>query len=176
MSIAREARLMLRAHRFGLLCTLSNKFAGHPFGSITPYMVDHDGSLLALISVLAEHTRNIGNAQRVSLITHDQLDHDIQAQGRVTVMGDARLEPDLEYAGLRYLRYFPEAENYLALQDFSFFRMRLAAIRYIAGFGKIHWINIENYTVACAEQFARREASLLEELNAKCQTTVRRLL
>jgi putative heme iron utilization protein len=42
---ARAARLLLRAHRYGALGTLSQKFDGHPFGSITPYLTDHDGSL-----------------------------------------------------------------------------------------------------------------------------------
>ena len=45
MSNAREARQMLRAHRYGVLSTLSKKFDGYPFGSIIPYLVDHDGSL-----------------------------------------------------------------------------------------------------------------------------------
>jgi putative heme iron utilization protein len=54
MSNARTARQMLRSHRYGALCTLSKKFNGHPFGSIVPYLVDHDGSLLILISSLAE--------------------------------------------------------------------------------------------------------------------------
>ncbi len=49
----RAARQLLRAHRYGALSTLSKKFDGHPFGSITPYMVDHDGNLIILISALA---------------------------------------------------------------------------------------------------------------------------
>jgi putative heme iron utilization protein len=67
MNNAREARQLLRAHRYGALCTLSKKIDGHPFGSITPYLVDHDGSLLILISTLAEHTKNIQHDPRVSL-------------------------------------------------------------------------------------------------------------
>ena len=143
--IAHEARRMLRAHRYGALGTLSKKFDGYPFGSITPYLVDHDGSLLILISTLAEHTKNIRHDPRVSLITHDQRDPHIQTQGRVTVVGNARLEPNREQAGLRYLRYFPEAQTYFAMHDFSFYRIRPVAIRYIGGFGKIHWVNMENY-------------------------------
>ena len=82
---------MLRAHRYGALCTLSKKFDGHPFGSITPYLVDHDGSLLVLISTLAEHTKNIQHDPRVSLITHNQNDSNIQTQGRVTLVGTAEI-------------------------------------------------------------------------------------
>lgn len=147
MNNAHTARQMLRAHRYGVLSTLSKKFDGYPFGSITPYLVDHDGSLLILISTLAEHTRNIQHDPRVSLITHDQRDPHIQTQGRVTVVGDALHEPDRERAGARYLRYFPEARTYFAMLDFAFYRIRPKAIRYIGGFGKINWVNMENYGV-----------------------------
>ncbi len=147
MNIAREARQMLRAHRYGALCTLSKKFDGHPFGSITPYLVDHDGSLLILISTLAEHTRNIHDDPRVSLITHNQDAPQIQAQGRVTVVGKANPIAGREQAGKRYLRYFPEARAYFEMHDFSFYRIEPIAVRFIGGFGKIHWSNAEDYAV-----------------------------
>jgi putative heme iron utilization protein len=176
MSNAREARLMLRAHRYGALSTLSKKFDGYPFGSITPYLVDHDGSLLILVSTLAEHTKNIGHDPRVSLITHDQRDPRIQIQGRVTVVGKAQPEPNREQAGLRYLRHFPEARTYFGMHDFSFYRIRPVAIRYIGGFGKIHWVDMENYAVAQAEIFAQREEALLAEMNAQQRDVLRQLL
>jgi putative heme iron utilization protein len=165
--IAHEARRLLRGHRYGALCTLSKKLDGYPFGSITPYLVDHDGSLLIFVSTLAEHTRNILEDPRVSLITHDQRDPQIQSQGRVTVIGKAMPEPDRNQAGLRYLRYFPESKSYFSMHDFSFYRIRPMAIRYIGGFGKIHWIDMENYAVTQAEKFAAREDILLAELNTK---------
>jgi len=174
--IAHEARRMLRGHRYGALCTLSKKFDGYPFGSITPYLVDHDGSLLILVSTLAEHTKNIRHDPRVSLITHDQHDPHIQTQGRVTVTGNAEPEPDRDQAGLRYLRYFPEAKTYFSMHDFYFYRIRPLAIRYIGGFGKIHWIDMENYAVAQAQTFAQREELLLAEMNARQQDLMQQLL
>jgi hypothetical protein len=174
--IAHEARRMLRAHRYGALGTLSKKFDGYPFGSITPYLVDHDGSLLILISTLAEHTKNIGHDPRVSLITHDQCDPHIQTQGRVTVVGNAQLEPNHQQAGQRYLRYFPEAQTYFEMHDFSFYRIRPVAIRYIGGFGKIHWVNMENYAVTQAKIFAQREEALLAEMNARQRDVLRQQL
>jgi putative heme iron utilization protein len=163
---AREARQLLRSHRYGALCTLSKKFDGHPFGSITPYLVDHDGSLLILISTLAEHTKNIINDPRVSLITHNQDDPHIQTQGRVTVLGTASLVEDRASAGRRYLRYFPEAQTYFAMHDFSFYRIVPQAIRFIGGFGNIHWVKMENYIVQPYPLIAE-EDSLLDELNAQ---------
>ncbi len=172
MNNAREARLMLRAHRYGVLSTHSKKFDGYPFGSITPYLVDHDGSLLILISTLAEHTKNILNDPRVSIITHDQRHPHIQTQGRVTVLANAELEPDREQAGLRYLRYFPEATSYFAMHDFSFYRIRPMAIRYIGGFGRIHWVDMENYAAQrCA--LIDEESGVIAHMNSDHQDTMR---
>ncbi len=174
--IAHEARRMLRGHRYSALCTLSKKFDGYPFGSITPYLMDHDGSLLILVSTLAEHTKNIRHDPRVSLITHDQRDPHIQSQGRVTVIGRASIEPDTAPSGLRYLRHFPEAHSYFSMHDFSFYRIRPIAIRYIGGFGKIHWIDMGNYAVLHAEAFARREESLLDEINSFHQDVLQQMV
>lgn len=172
MSTAREARQMLRAHRYGALCTLSHKFDGHPFGSITPYLVDHDGSLLMLISTLAEHTRNIQHDPRVSLITHNQNDPHIQTQGRVTVVGEASLVAEREQTGKRYLRYFPEAQTYLEMHDFSFYRIAPIAIRHIGGFGKIHWVKAENYAVS-PYSLIEQEEDVIAHMNADHKDTMR---
>jgi putative heme iron utilization protein len=172
MNNTHEARRMLRAHRYGVLSTLSKRFDGYPFGSITPYLADHDGSLLILISTLAEHTKNILHDPRVSLITHDQRDPHIQTQGRVTVVGNAAPEPDREQAGLRYLRYFPEAQTYFAMHDFSFYRIRPVAIRYIGGFGRIHWVDMENYAVQ-PYPLIEQESGVVAHMNSDHQDALR---
>jgi hypothetical protein len=164
-SSASAARQLLRAHRYGALCTLSKKFDGHPFGSIAPYLVDHDGSLLILISTLAEHTKNIQHDPRVSLITHNQEDPHIQTQGRITVVGEAVPVAERELAGKRYLRYFPEAQTYFAMHDFSFYRIVPRALRYIGGFGDIHWVKAENYLVPL-HPLATEEDALLDKVNS----------
>ncbi len=174
-SNARTARQMLRAHRYGALSTLSKKFDGHPFGSITPYMVDHDGSLLILISGLAEHTKNILNDSRVSLITHDQNDPHIQTQGRVTLVGNAAFEPERERCGKRYLRYFPEAQTYFDMADFNFFRIVPFAIRYIGGFGDIHWVKADNYRLP-SYPLISEETALMSEIDVGQRNALARSL
>lgn len=171
----RTARQLLRAHRYGALGTLSKKFDGHPFTSITPYLVDHDGSLLILISGLAEHTKNILNDSRVSLITHNQNDPHIQTQGRVTVVGHAVFQPDRERCGKRYLRYFPEAQTYFAMADFNFYRITPLAIRYIGGFGDIHWVKTENYLVP-RHALMEEEEALLADLNSQTEGSAKQWL
>ncbi len=167
MNNAQEARALLRAHRYGVLSTLSKKFDGFPFGSITPYLVQHDGSLLILISTLAEHTKNIQADGRVSLICHNQRDPHIQAQGRVTLLGLAELQADKAQAGERYLRFFPEAEQYFQMHDFQFYRITPQAIRYIGGFGRIHWVQMANYAVVDAAEQAAQEAAQLAAWNTR---------
>ena len=176
MSSAREARQLLRAHRYGALCTQSKKFDGYPFASITPYLVDHDGSLIIFISSLAEHTKNIQHDPRVSLITHNQNAPHIQTQGRVTVVGNANFIADRELTGIRYLRHFPEAQPYLEMQDFSFYRIVPIAIRYIGGFGKIHWADLTKYTPKTVGAYVEQESQLLATLNTQQQNSLRLLL
>ncbi len=173
MNEAREARQLLRAHRYGVLSTLSRKFSGHPFGSIAPYLVEQDGSLLILISTLAEHTRNIQHDARVSLIAHQQNNPDIQAQGRVTLLGSAHALPDKAHAGVRYLRYFPEAAGYFSTHDFSFYRIAPLALRYIGGFGKIHWVKAEDYLIA-PYPLIEQEEDVLAHMNADHGDSLRR--
>ncbi len=167
-----EARQMLRTHRYGVLCTLSKKFDGFPFGSITPYLADHDGSLIILISSLAEHTKNISHDARVSLITHDQRDSHIQTQGRVTVLGNAQIINNRDAIGTRYLRYFPEAQSYFQMHDFSFYRIRPIAIRFIGGFGNIHWVDMGQYSVP-PYPLIEQEAGIIDHMNADHQDTMR---
>lgn len=162
MNNASEARCLLRAHRYGALSTISKKLAGAPFGSIAPYVVDHDGSLIIQISDMAEHTKNIAHDMRVSLITHNQNDSRIQMQGRVTFVGNAHRLAEPQHA--RYLRHFPEAADLLQL-DFAFYRIEPVAIRYIGGIGRIHWVKPENYRVAQAVLFAAQETNLIPLLN-----------
>jgi putative heme iron utilization protein len=172
MGHAREARQLLRSQRYGVLCTLSKKFDGHPFGSITPFLVEHDGSLLILISTLAEHTRNIQHDARVSLIAHDQSNTDILAQGRVTLLGTAHEVTDKIQAGARYLRYFPEAAAYFSMHDFSFYRIAPQALRYIGGFGNIHWIRAKDY-VAAPYPLIEQESDVLAHMNADHSDSLR---
>ncbi|HQU15690.1 MAG: hypothetical protein B7Z66_03055 [Chromatiales bacterium 21-64-14] len=139
--IAGTARTLLRSRLNGVLSTLSVEMGGWPFGSLAPYVLDHQGTPHVLISQLAEHTRNLLADPRVSLLAR-AVSHggDAQAVGRVTVL--ARAEPAAvgETFRRRFIRYLPEAQQYLGMGDFSFYRLNVERVRYIGGFGAIHWI------------------------------------
>ncbi len=179
MSLALEARQFLRSTRSGILSTFSTKFPGYPFGSVAPFVLDHSGQPIILISSIAEHTRNILANPKVSLLVFAG-DEDLQASARLTLIGEANMI-DKEDANLRtrYLRYLPQAASYFDTHDFKFYRIEIAQARYIAGFGKMGWVSGDELsgnelpaeTISGAEliadsQLASQETAIIEHMNA----------
>jgi hypothetical protein len=161
-----EARKFLRATRSAVLSTQSARFAGYPFGSIAPFVLDHAGNPLILISTIAEHTRNIQKDPHVSLIAFDPAAADLQAAGRLTLLGTAEaVDAGDTAARQRYLRYFPQAQQYFAMHDFIFHRIRVEQARFIGGFGNIHWIAADDLRPP-ANQLAEQEGAILDHMNA----------
>lgn len=142
------ARDLLRSRLYGVLSTLSVEMRGWPFGSLAPYVMDHEGTPYVLISRLAEHTRNLDADARVSLLARAlPKGRDAQAVGRVTVLARAARTQVAEPFRARFIRYLPEAEGYLGLGDFAFYRLAVERVRYIGGFGAIHWIEPEDFLI-----------------------------
>lgn len=165
MNAAAEARQFLSSTHSGVLSTISARLGGYPFGSIAPFVLDHDGNPLILISTIAEHTKNIQADARVSLIAFDPATADMQAGARLTVIGKAIQTDKDERLRARYLRYFPQAEGYFGMHDFLFHRIEMEQARFIGGFGKIHWIAGDELR-APPHRLATEEAAILDHMNA----------
>ncbi len=165
MSRGSEARRHLASRRAGVLSTLSQRHSGHPFGSLVPYVLDHDARPVILVSRLAEHTKNMGADHRVSLLVHDEAP-DPQAGARVTLLGNAAPLVASSPAAARYQRFFHDSKKLLALGDFSFFAITPLAVRFIGGFGSIHWISAAEYA-APANSLAQAEPDILAHMNAE---------
>jgi len=166
MSAALEARKFLRTTRSGVLSTHSARFEGYPFGSIAPFVLDHEGNPLILISTIAEHTKNIQKDPHVSLIAFDPATPDAQAGARLTLLGEAVVTDKQDGAlRARYLRYFPMAEQYFDMHDFLFHRINIRQARYIGGFGNIHWIPGDELRPP-ANHLAQQENAILDHMNA----------
>lgn len=165
MSQAIEARRFLRSSHNAILSTHCVKFAGYPFGSVAPFVVDHSGQPLILISTLAEHTRNIMADCKASVLVFASSD-DLQANARLTLLGD--MEQTDKHDPLlraRYLRFFPEAEQYFSAHDFYFYRLHIKQARYIAGFGSMSWIAGEEFRSA-PSPLAALEPGILQHMNS----------
>jgi heme iron utilization protein len=174
MSLAVEAKQFLRSTQHGILSTISNKFVGYPFGSVTLFILGQDGQPIVLISTIAEHTKNIIANPKVSLLVFAKGD-DLQANARLTLIGEAEnIGKDDADLMARYCRYFQESTGYLAMHDFQFYRINITQARYIAGFGKMSWMAGEEIVDInqSINTIAKLETSMIEHMNADHQDSM----
>lgn len=142
--IALEAKHLCRKHHSGVLSTHSSSVSGYPFGSVTPFLLTPEGDPIIYISDLAQHTHNIKQNSKVSLIVYDTQAEDSQASGRVTILGDAEICDD-EVLQEQYRNLFQQSKDYQKTHDFNFYRINTVKVRFIGGFGKIYWLHKEQW-------------------------------
>ena len=163
MSLGRDARDFLRAHRVGVLAAHSKSVPGHPFASVLPFVPDHAGRPVILISGLAEHTKSLLADPRASLIVHDFSAEDQQGP-RLTVVGEAVRFHD-EGMARRFVRYLPESARFLGFGDFGFWRLEPRQALFVRGFGRIDWIAAPEL-VAPEGRIAAAEDGIVAHMNA----------
>lgn len=148
---AQKARELVERRGFGLLTTISERLPGYPFGSVAPYALDAKGRPLFLISTLAVHTQNLLAAPKASLLVYEpQAEADPLTAARMNVMGEVRQVPESDAAEARrlYLERHPEAGQYIDFGDFALYRMEIADVYYIGGFGEMGWVSHNEYSAA----------------------------
>jgi putative heme iron utilization protein len=157
-----DARRLVRKFTAGVLATQSSKFPGYPYASSLPFCTDQRGRVVVLISHLAEHTQNVELDVKTGFLV-SPLNHNLQEQARVCMIGDISPVNDAAVAA-RYVRFFPEARQYLQIGGFRFFRIEPRSLRYIAGFGSIHTISAESY-LAADYPIADAESEVIDHMN-----------
>lgn len=152
---------LLHCTSHAVLATNSTQMPGYPYATAVPLVVDEAQRPLLLISALAEHTRNLLADGRASLAVSEPGPANIQNAARLTLVGRFEpFQPPPETVA-RYLRYQPDAEQYLQL-DFMFFRMSIERTRYIGGVGRMGWLERADWQ-AVVQLAAADEAPLLTE-------------
>ncbi|MBT3583641.1 MAG: hypothetical protein HN509_01935 [Halobacteriovoraceae bacterium] len=136
---------------YGILSTHSLDCPGYPFGSLTPYALDGKNYPILLVSDLAQHTKNMIEDPKVSLTIAEESDDDKkQTLGRLTYLGTAQKieESDADFKEVSniYLSRFPESKSYFEAHNFFFYRLNFFRGRLIEGFGKICWIEKEDWS------------------------------
>ena len=162
---AKNARELLLKEYRGVLSTHSKVVPGFPFGSAVPYCLDDQGRPLILISRIAQHTHNLQQDAKCSLLVGERDAEDVQAAGRLTLLAEARQlteEGAVAAAAQRYYRYFPDSRNYHTAHDFDFWVLQPVRWRYIGGFGAIHWLQDVNLANPHAGE---SERGMLEHMN-----------
>lgn len=164
-SHAERARTLLASHRFGTLGTIALDPAGFPYGSHTTYAMEGPDPVF-LISRLAAHTQHLEADPRASLLVAEATEQNPLANGRVTLVGECRrVEGDSASAREAFLAVHPDASYYAGFSDFGFFRLRVAAVRYIGGFGRMSWVDLEAWRAATPDPLAPHAEGILAHMN-----------
>ena len=163
---AERARTLVARIPTGTLCTLALEPEGYPYGSFVTVAFDQ-GNPIFLISALAEHTRNLERDPRASLLVAESGAADPLANGRVTMLGPCtRVEGDGDSARAAFLAVHPTAAYYADFRDFGFWSLRVDAIRYIGGYGRMSWIAKDDWHAAEPDPLAPHAAGAIAHMNA----------
>lgn len=162
-----RARTLLESLTTGTLCTLAQEPVGFPYGSFVTYAAN-TGNPLFFISSLAEHTRNLKSDSRASLLVAESGGDDPLARARVTLVGHCRMviDPD-EHEAVKatYLGVHPNAAYYIEFADFAFWRLDVESIRYIGGYGRMSWVDLEDWRRAEPDPVAPHAVAILAHMN-----------
>jgi putative heme iron utilization protein len=138
-----KVRELLNSRSAGILCTHSQRMDGYPYGSLAPYAVDSSGSPVFFLSGLAVHTANLLANPKASLLVSG--DDEISGS-RVNLFGEVvQVEDDAGELRRIYLAAHPEAEQWIDFGDFAFYRMAIANIYWVGGFGEMGWVAASEY-------------------------------
>lgn len=168
-SDAELARTLIAAAPTAALSTIGE--GGFPFGSLVTHAVDAAGRPLLLLSDLAEHTRNLVADPRASLMAVQDGAGDPLALGRVTVVGEVSvLGGDERTATLTVYRdTHPDAfyADPSTIEDHGFriYRLDVASVRYVGGFGRMSWVDAAAYTAAEPDPLRPHAAGIVEHMN-----------
>jgi len=164
---AERARTLIHLGRVGSLSTMSRKHPGWPFGSVMPYALDVTGRPIFLISSMAMHTQNLLNDAKASLLVTQSEAPDPLGASRLTLMGEVMKLPPEDSPAVRkvYLARHENARYWVDYEDFGFYRMEVADVYYVGGFGVMGWVTAEEYLRADADPLAEAAPGILEHMN-----------
>jgi putative heme iron utilization protein len=169
-SHAERCRTLVASASRGALSTIAADPAGYPYGSVATYGLDDAGNPLFFVSLMAEHTQNAIRDPRASLLVTEPVPEgaDPLAGGRVTLMGLLSAVDDAARpaAQERYLAANPAAAYYIGFGDFAFYRLDVASIRYVGGYGRMSWVDAGRYAVAEPDPLAGAAAGIIAHMNA----------
>ena len=166
--LGREIRCLMRSLRSASLSTGLATVDGWPYGSMVTVAIDQGANPLLLMSDLSDHTRNLAEDSRASLLFVQPTRHRNPQRGaRVTVMGKIRKTNKLEHAA-RFLTIHPEAEMYAGFGDFNFYRMSVERAHWVGGFARAQWLGGKYVTPggAAVRAISESKAGIMEHMNS----------
>jgi len=163
---AERARTLVAGIPTGTLCTLALEPAGYPYGSFVTVAFEN-GDPVFLISRLAEHTKNLEQDPRASLLVAESGSADPLANGRVTLLGlCTRVDGEGGRARAAFLAAHPNAAYYADFRDFAFWTLHVSSVRYIGGYGRMSWVSQVEWQAAEPDPLGPAAAGMIAHMNA----------
>jgi heme oxygenase (biliverdin-IX-beta and delta-forming) len=159
---ADRARTLVDGQRTGTLATLTEE--GFPYGSYVTFGLD-DGAPVFLVSTMAAHTKNLEHSNKCSLLVNESVADDPLANGRVTLVGTCHKLAEPGQAREAFLAAHPQASYYADFKDFAFWRMDVSSVRYIGGYGRMSWVEVDAWSAGEVDPLAPSEAGIVEHMN-----------
>ena len=134
-------KLLRGADRAALATSLpSAAYQAWPYASLVLMAAATDGSPILFISDLSEHAKNIAADNRVSLLIDGTAGLKDPLTGpRVSILARA-VRADQPELKARFLARHAGAKIYAGFADFHVYRLEVTRAHFVAGFGRIHWI------------------------------------
>lgn len=175
-SLAERARTLAAVARIGSVATHSRKFTGFPFGSMMPFVIADRGRPVFFISSMAMHTQNLLQDERASLlITQPEASGDPLGAARLTLVGSASVTLAAEVCAL-YLSHHGNARHWQDYSDFAYYRMDVAGVYFIRGFGVMGWVPAEEYAAAPPDPLATFAHAIIQHMNTNHGDALRRIV
>lgn len=172
---AASIRGLARRLPYAALGTRMRGGDGEPYVSLVLVAVAHDSAPILLLSRLADHTKNVIEDARVSLLFDGTVGWQERLAGeRATLQGTIWRTEDRSLRE-RFLRRHPEARLYADFRDFAFYTVTITRAHLVAGFGRIHWVEGSDVLLDAAPfaSLADREADIVAHMNADHADAVR---
>jgi len=123
-----------------------------PETSMCPYAL-HQGYVILHLSGLARHSKNIQCNQSVGLMicTPETNNTSPLSLARLSLTGMIEVvpEPEKEVYQQTYLANIPDAQPLFSFPDFTLYRIKVASVFWVGGFGKARKIPLETWKSLC---------------------------
>ena len=168
--VAFSARQLVRNAYKAVLCTNfppGNDAKGWPLGSLVTIASAWDGSPILMLSNLSQHTQNINQDSRSSLVIDGTEGFLNPQEGpRVSIIGRTRPITDKGFRR-RFLSRHPSASLYASFGDFQCYKMEIEKYHYVGGFAQALWIEKQKAVLPRKDwvNIAEAEEGILEHMN-----------
>ena len=166
---------LFRNSKSGVLSTISKKNKDYPFGSFVTFASFINRIPVFYLSDIAEHTKNLNYKAHgcLTIVSSSNKKNDQQNNERLSLMGDLVKIKENEVKNLKekFHALRPESKNYENFHGFNFYKLIINKVRWIGGFGKIGWLDEDNWKENKI-QWSIKENDIIEHMNSDHSDTI----